>query len=452
MKKIEKIVLIITIPLMGLVACKKDEPELGTAPTIADAGFTYQISTDSENILTFSTTNKSVVAIWDFGNETEGKGNVVTAQYPSKGNYTVKLTIFADGGSANSSQIITIVNDDFNLLKDSLFTMLTGGIDSVNGKTWVIDSANAGHFGLSPHPSHPEFDGFYPKWYSAAANEKVGSGMYDDRYVFKLNAFKFDMLTQGQVFIDDAQASSFPGASDLSPDKIAPLADQIGESWTIVKGVDTILTISGRAFLGHYTGTREYKIVRLTENELTVGFIDDSDGDLYWYVRLIPEGYDPGSGGGGGGSTGFTLPMDFETIEPVFTGFGNSTATTIDNPGGGFGINTSGRVLETVHGNEVWSGISVELDSKLDFSTNGKITLKVFSPQTGSFKFKLEDKNDDTINTEVDINIPAANIWTTIEADFSAASSGTYDKLVLFPGFGLVSTNTYLIDDIEQKN
>lgn len=453
MKKIKKLIVLIMIPLMGLVACKKDDPELGDAPTSADAGFTYQVSTESDNILTFRTNNPSVVAVWDFGNDTEAKGNVVTAQYPSKGDYTVTLTIFSSGGSASSSQEINILNDDFNLLKDTLFTILTGGIDSVNGKTWVIDSANAGHFALSPAPSHPDFDGFYGKWFNANANEKAGAGMYDDRYVFKLQSFQFDMITNGNVFIDDAQGANFPGATDLSPDKIAPFPNQLGETWTITKGADTTLTVSGQSFLGHYTGTHVYRVITMTENEIFLGFEDTSDPDLMWYIRLIPEGYDPSSGGGGGGSTGFSLPMDFESIEPVFTPFGNSTVSIIDNPAG-FGINTSSRILSTVHGDQTWSGVSVDLDAPLDFVANGgKISLKVFAPIIGDFRFKIESQADPMGTfVEIDASVTTTNNWMTIEADFSSAASGTYDRLVLFPGWNVPNSGEFYIDDIEQKN
>ena len=62
--------------------------------------------------------------------------------------------------------------DDFSLLNNPIFTLLTGGIDSVNGKTWVIDSARQGHFGVGPNPSSIVF-GDYPEFYEAGVNEKA---------------------------------------------------------------------------------------------------------------------------------------------------------------------------------------------------------------------------------------------------------------------------------------
>lgn len=455
MKK--NILFLLAITVLAFSACTDDEPELGVAPTAADAAFTYSASATSPNILEFKAARTDVVAVWDFGNGTTAEGPNAVGTYPNAGTYAVTLTVFTKGGSAKRTDSIVIAADDPTLLNDPLFRYLTGGSDSLSGKTWVVDSANAGHFGVGPVPSHPDFDGFYPKWYAAAANEKVGAGMYDDRYVFTLSGYNFDMITKGQVFIDDAQGSEFPGAIDLSPDKIAPLPDQIGENWNILKGQDTTLSITGSAFLGHYTGSRVYRIVRLTENELFIAFVDNSDADLMWYIRLIPEGYVPSSGGGGsggGGSTGVELPIDFEGTDPGFESFNGSTASVVSNPNS-TGINTSANVLQTIKGGSNDAGIYVDLGSKLDFSTNTKIAFKLFNSTNpfvgGTCRVKLEDQSNSQNSVEVDVTLVATPAWIQYEADFAGSASGQYDRIVFFPGWATTGTDTYNIDDIEQR-
>ena len=451
MKK--RILFLLTVTVLAFSACTDEEPELGEAPTAADAAFTYTESTSTPNILEFQAVRSDVVAVWDFGNGSGAEGSSVVGIYPNAGIYAVTLTVFTKGGSFKRTDSVIIAADDPTLLNDPLFRFLTGGADSLNGRTWAVDSANAGHFGVGPVPSHPDFDGYYPKWYAATANEKAGAGIYDDRYVFTLSGYRFDMITKGQVFIDDAQGASFPGAIDLSPDKIAPLPDQLGENWTILKGQDTTLTLTGRSFLGHYTGTREYRILTLNENELFVAFTDDSNADLMWYIRLIPEGYNSRGGGGSGGSTGTSLPIDFEGADPGFVSFNGSTATVESNPQP-TGSNTSANVLETVKGGSNDAGVYVDLDARLDFSTNTKIAFKLFNPNpfnSGVFRVKLEDQSDPQNNTEVDVNFIGTASWITYEADFAGAASGLYDRIVLFPGWATTGTDTYHIDDIEQK-
>ncbi len=205
MKK--NIIFLITITLLAFSSCKEDEPVLGSAPAVADAAFTFVESASTPNILNFKADRSDVVAVWDFGNGTSAEGSKGTGTYPRKGIYTVTLTIFSQGGSASSSQDVVIINDDFSLLSDPLFTYLTGGVDSLNGKTWAIDSATVGHFGVGPNPIDP-VHGDTSNFYSAGINEKVGASFYDDRYVFKIGAFSFDMITQGIIYLNTKQSLS----------------------------------------------------------------------------------------------------------------------------------------------------------------------------------------------------------------------------------------------------
>ena len=451
MKK--NILFLITVVLLAFSSCKDDEPVLGEAPTSADAEFTFVESVVTSNIIDFKAVRSDVVAVWDFGNGTSAEGVEGTGTYPRRGTYTVTLTIFSQGGSASTSQDLVIINDDFSLLSDPLFTYLTGGVDSLNGKTWAIDSASIGHFGVGPNPIDPAF-GDTSNYYSAGINEKVGASFYDDRYVFKIGAFSFDMITQGIIYLNGNQSAAFPGSYDPGVgDLSAPFPDQLGESWLLKfdAGEDTTLTVSGNSFLGYNTGVNTYKVIRLTENSMYLSYEDQNDAALRWYIRLIPRGSTPtsGGGGGGGGSTGFPLPMDFETVEPTFAGFNGSSVAVINNPVA-FGNNTSSKVLETVHGSSADAGITVDLDAKLDFSTNGKIKFKLFAPSGGVFKFKIEDQSDAQNNVEVDITCTATPGWISYEADFTGSSSGVYDKLVLFPGWNTTSTDTYYIDDISR--
>jgi len=432
-------------------ACKKDEPTLGNPPTEADAQFTYEASAESDNIIIFTAANASMTAQWDFGNGTTGEGTTVEALYPTAGEYTVVLTVFNSGGSASSSQVITIEQDDASLLDDPIYNLLTGGI-SVGQQTWVIDSNIDAHFGVGPNPIGSA--GNFPEWYAAGCNEKQGAGYYNDRFTFHLNAFKFDQITNGSVYVNAEQADNFPGSEETNvADYRAPYEDRIGATWTVTVDDDTTLSISGDAFIGYYSGANTYKIVRITENELFIRCEDAANPDLFWYQRLIPEGYDSGSDcdpGGGGGGTGYALPIDFETEEPVFEAFGGSTVTIIDNPHPG-GINTSNRVLETVHGNETWAGIFVDLEDPLNFSSETEIAVKIYAPTTGTMRMKLESQANSNVFVEKDVDVTAANQWIEVSVDWTGEDADTYDRLVLFPGWDVANAGTFYLDDIKQQ-
>jgi hypothetical protein len=225
----------------------------------------------------------------------------------------------------------------------------------------------------------------------------------------------------------------------------------MNETWTLKMDTDTTLTVSGKSFIGYYAGSQTYKVVSISENELFLRYVDGGNDGLAWYIRLVPDDYPVNGGGGGGNDPTFELPIDFESVEPEFTVFGNSTYSIVDNANKG-GINTSNRVLETVHGNETWAGLFVNLKNKLDFSGSAKtISVKVFAPATGVMRIKLENSANTAEFIEKDVNVTAANQWVEVSIDFSDATAGVFDRLVLFPGWDVADAGTFYLDDIAQK-
>jgi hypothetical protein len=434
---------ILLLGSLATISCKKYEPTLGDPPKPEDAAFTYAASATSDNIIEFTATNPNVIAKWDLGNGLSADGTNVRGIYPYAGSYTVKLTIFTKGGSVSSTQQIQIAQTDFTLLDNPLFNSLTGGINGAGFKTWHIDSLVPAHFGVGPDPIGTA--GNYPQWWAAGPNDKENVGLYDDRYTFYLNEFKFDMENNGGVYVHNSLSANFPGSFQNLGDFTAPYTNRIGESWTLTEGTDTTLTISNDAFIGFYSGVHTYKIIALTDTSLWLQYKHHAGG-LMWYLKLIPEGFVSG----GNNTPTTSLPINFETAVQGITVFGNSTTSIINNPDAS-GINTSAKVLETVHGNQTWSGFLFNLANPLDFTTNSVIALKVWAPTTGTFRIKVENSNNSNDFVELDVNVTTANSWQSISVDFSGSNSGVYDRLVLFPGWNVANAGTFYIDDIVQQ-
>ncbi|MDE0770741.1 MAG: PKD domain-containing protein [Salibacteraceae bacterium] len=445
--------------LIGLfsVSCKKKKAELGVAPAFEDAEFTYAPSAESPNIIQFTAAKSGSIIVWDFGNGTAAKGKTARAIYPLKGSYLVKITVFTKGGSVTMNKEITIAEDDLTLLGSPDIVNLTGGISGLGFKTWVIDSSRDGHFGVGPNPASAA--GLVPEYYFAKAFEQREVDMYNDRYTFYLEGFSFDMTTKGVVFIDDLAVGDYPGSYPSPADNYnAPLEDQLNENWNIVEedGIKYLST-TGKSFIGFYAGTRTYQILKLSENELSLVYVD-ANATLLWYLRLVPLGYagivDTGDGSGPvepADTNTFALPIDFEIIKPIVTPFGESTDSIITNPFKS-GIDSSNFVLETKKGIETWAGLFINHKGKLDFTTKKSISLKVYAPKTGDFMIKLEDKaSKNTIIKEMIVPITKANEWVEISADFSSTSPGLYDRITLIPAWNDSNAGTFYIDDIEQK-
>ncbi|AHM60809.1 pkd domain containing protein [Flammeovirgaceae bacterium 311] len=438
-------VLALQVFLSGCDRFQEEDFSLGAPPTAQDAVFTYEPSAENENIINFtSPSTGAFIKNWDFGNGTKAQGNSVTGVFPLQGTYEVTLTVFSSGGSVSSTQTVEIAETDPTLLDLPVYNLLTGGNDRPEGKTWVIDAARAGHFGLGPNTD------FAPIWYAAGANEKAGGGLYNDKYTFVLDGFRFDMETEGDVYLNGGQQGEFSGAT-ASPvgDFMAPYTAPDDLQWSVTEDSEgnQFITISQGGFIGYYTGVRTYQIMTLTENELVIRYLDAANPDFAWYQRLIPEGYTPPPPPP---PAGVSLPLGFETQEPAFEVFGGSTYEVVDNPDAS-GINTSARVAQTEHGGETWAGLFVNLGEPLDLSTQNYFYVKVWAPQTGTFRFKLENVDDPQNDfVEIDAEVTEAEQWVELGFDLSDVPSERYARVVLFPGWNVSNAGTFYFDDLRQ--
>jgi hypothetical protein len=96
------------------------------------------------------------------------------------------------------------------------------------------------------------------------------------------------MINFGDVYVHNSLAANFPGSFQNLGDFTAPYNDVMDESWTLVEGADTTITLSNNAFLGFYTGVQTYKILDITDSTLTLQY-KHHDGGLNWYLRLKTE-------------------------------------------------------------------------------------------------------------------------------------------------------------------
>lgn len=148
-----------------------------------------------------------------------------------------------------------------------------------------------------------------------------------------------------------------------------------------------------------------------------------------------------------------SLPIDFESgvTTADFVDFDGGTATVIANPQSG-GINTSATVAQIVrNGGAPWGGSKIELSSNLDFSTQNRISMKVYTsaPVGTIVKFKLEGTGE----AEKDAVTTVSNEWETLEWDFTGQPMN-FNNLVFMFDFNNIgdgsANSTFLFDDIEQ--
>ncbi|WP_421918622.1 hypothetical protein [Marinifilum sp.] len=175
------------------------------------------------------------------------------------------------------------------------------------------------------------------------------------------------------------------------------------------------------------------------------------DDSVYYYDEI-------GLANEGGSSTAPLSLEDFEGTAPVFTNFDGGNASVIDNPDAS-GINTSSKVGQMIKdGGQTWGGAYFSLENPMDFATYKKVKMKVWSNKVGAkVLFKVENKDDSSVNYEVELTTTLANAWEELSYDYSGVdATKSYHNIVLIFDNGTTGDGsadfTYYFDDIELTN
>ncbi|MBZ4677142.1 MAG: hypothetical protein JG782_1762, partial [Anaerophaga sp.] len=170
-------------------------------------------------------------------------------------------------------------------------TLLSGGADALEGKTWVLDSLAAGHLGVGPAGS----EGL--EWWAAVPLAKQGTGvLYDDRMTFKLIGFEFIYENHGESYVKDFRSDNPAYTNpeqrdadykvDFDPQPASWNLEEIDGTWylTLVPTDGPIFPIFDVGAVGN-----KYQVLTLQENKLEL-VAEGEDGNA-WHYKFIPEGY-----------------------------------------------------------------------------------------------------------------------------------------------------------------
>lgn len=395
----KKSILYTLIAGLFFVACNEVttlEPNL----TVEDIEWSYT-ETETINEFVFENATPEVTTLWDFGNGQTAEGPTATAQYATKGTYTIAMKVLTAGGIVDVIDSIVVLNDNTSFLEGEVYDNLAGGRLNTEGKTWVMDRYYKGHMGIGPDLTSPA------SWWAAGSDEKAGLGLYDDVFHFVMGdeGLILTQTTNGDVYANGTaapQLGSTDGHEEPSgSDFIMPFNDAVA-TWSI-GGNNDVISLSGEAFLGYFTGyPAAYNIMTLTEDVLEVACIG-ADGSA-WFQRFVtPENMtaapivEP--------ATPVSIASVYELFEngsemiwALDPADNNATFSTIGvdpvNESNGVGYHTRGSGTG-VH----FAAITTDLDGPIDFSTGAKVLLDVYVPSS----------NDYTVDTQ--------ESWATLPAD-----------------------------------
>lgn len=239
MKNLNK--LLLGVLFIGIMACNPQEDDkltLGTPPT--DISFDI-ISTDHPNYFTLkNTTEGTFIHKWDLGNGTTAEGTEVEGYFPQKGDYTINLLAFNDGGYAETSKTLTILEDDPDAcLVDPFMEFLT----NCDTRTWMMIPEPAAYW-VGPH------DGSSTWWESGQADVDQRPCAFNDEWIFSPDGIMvYD--TKGDLWAEDYMGFSFECILDS---QLNPGQETWGSgthAFAVIPGTPVQLAVSGLgAFIG----------------------------------------------------------------------------------------------------------------------------------------------------------------------------------------------------------
>ncbi|TXD51928.1 MULTISPECIES: glucan endo-1,3-beta-D-glucosidase [unclassified Polaribacter] len=288
------------LAVLAFLGCQENDYTFGEIIAPSNIQITAEIvgaddanpNGDGSGVVNFKATADNTISykyVFD-GVETVALSGETSISFSSLGLNSYTITVVA-AGTAGVSSTKSIQVDVLSTYAppEALISKLYGydpaTPNAVTSRTWKIQSVKAGHFGLGP------IGGSTPtEWYSAGIEEKAGVGMYDDRFVFSSDG-TFTYVTNGDIFgrsphiVNDLGPNTAGSANGADIENYA-FADYT-ESYTLTApgGVE-IISLSGNAFIGYYSGgNHQYEIFeRETPNEMIVRTTDGTPEFDWWFI------------------------------------------------------------------------------------------------------------------------------------------------------------------------
>jgi hypothetical protein len=303
MKNIKNFYILLFSLTIAFYSCQENDYSFGEIIAPSNIQITAEIvGADSNNpngdgsgVVNFTATADNAVSYkYVFnGSETVALSGKTSISFSSIGlnKYTVTVVASGTAGVSSSKAVQVDVLSTYaapNDLKAKLFGFDAADPSAVTTKIWKIQSAKPGHFGLGP------VGGSLPtEWYGAGVDEKVGLGMYDDRFVFSSDG-SFTYTTNGTIFgrtpyiVNDLGPNTTGNVN--GPEIENYLFDDFTGAYTLTApgGVETI-SFSGNGFIGYYTGgNHKYQIFdRGVPNEMVLRTTDGDSQFDWWFIIVL---------------------------------------------------------------------------------------------------------------------------------------------------------------------
>ncbi|WP_016988669.1 family 16 glycosylhydrolase [Flavobacterium sp. ACAM 123] len=294
--------------LLLMVNCSKDDFSFGSlqAPTNLQVAVeligktTANPNGDGSGKVKFTATADDAISykfIFPDGTSTNAPNGVFEKLFTKVGLNSYNVTVVASGTGGVSTNTTVEVKVQSNFEDAEAVKLLTGG----TSKKWYVSASEPGHLGVGQNDGDATKN-YFANYYQAVAFEKAGAAatscFYENVLTFSLDGgvMKFKLDNGGSTFFNSNYLSVGGGAGKddaclvyntgglktvaLSPSEsvVTRNADRL----TQTRG--TAMNFSDGGFMGYYVGQSSYEILSITDNRMTVRFVQGNNTGLAWYM------------------------------------------------------------------------------------------------------------------------------------------------------------------------
>jgi len=288
---------------MGVTSCSPEDydgMDYNKLPQASDIDVTVTVDQET-NEYTLTLNNKGVYPVWTI-HSSDTKTEISTRNnykgiFTLAGTYPVEVRMGNYNGVCEGSKTIYINIE--NSIVD--FTPYIKRLTDNDSKTWRIASDKAAHLGCGESGT----DG--TGWWSASANEKAGTGLYENRFIFSKTSatdgggYTYDPGTSGTVYVNTG-VTSLPPYTDANPgdgnDYAAPAQMQNTTFTLKPEGTELYLQFPAGTLLGYIPNVEAYNNPKFKVNSITNDAIELTvdNGSIAWHYILGLEGDAPFNG------------------------------------------------------------------------------------------------------------------------------------------------------------
>ena len=418
---------------MSLTACSPEDFESvneNGLPLASEAKVTVDVD-QTINQATFNLEGDGVYPIWIMDWESANPystQNGLKKIFTGAGDYTLRYRIGNRNGFSQGEGSVTFHIDNSLIDFDMYYSLLSG-------KTWRIAKDEQGHLGCGESGS----DGL--GWYSAAPNEKEGSGLYDDELTFTADgAYTYSPGADGLVFVNNG-CTVMPGNPGDGEDFSTTTSEQTATFEITGEGDNVYLTLPAGTMFPYISCDNQYnapkfRIESITASQLVLVY---DDGSIAWHYILTSKT-------GGGGFDGFDADSDcnmFKTCQftnELYYAMGDSW-TGLPTPDFTVGDNEYKVVLPTATQIQWQAQVKFHTDMATNADTNYDFSCKLMSTKDHdnvTVKLQLTSDDDNFYFADV-VSLKAYEEYVFYKSDMPGIDM---DKVSVVFDFGGNAENT----------